>query len=233
MLANTYRALRRVLTPHDPWRGRRSFSQCGEDLIIDYVFDLRGIRQPSYIDVGAHDPMFLNNTAIFYRRACRGINIEANPSLVPKFSLYRPLDCNLNLGVGAVQGVMSFFVMEDPTLSTFSETERDHLCKLGHRLERVLAVTVDTLPNIVRQFGGGKFPDLLSIDIEGQDSEVLRSLDFSIGRPKVVCVEAAEYSPRGDGRRRTELIELLEAEGYFEYANTNLNAIMVCKEFWG
>ena len=59
-----------------------SFSQCGEDLLIDYVFKLRGIAQPSYIDIGANDPFYLNNTAIFYLRGCRGINIEANPKLI-------------------------------------------------------------------------------------------------------------------------------------------------------
>ncbi|MDB5014019.1 MAG: Methyltransferase, FkbM family, partial [Daejeonella sp.] len=33
---------------------KNSYSQCGEDLIIQYIFNLRGISQPSYVDIGAN-----------------------------------------------------------------------------------------------------------------------------------------------------------------------------------
>ena len=61
---------------------------------------------------------------------------------------------------------------------------------------------------------------------------ILRTIDFSKGGPKVICVEAAEYSPRGSGARRATLIEFLVSHNYYEYANTNLNAIMVERDFW-
>ena len=57
---------------------KKSFSQCGEDLIVNYIFGLRGITKPTYLDIGANDPFYLNNTALFYINGCRGINIEAN-----------------------------------------------------------------------------------------------------------------------------------------------------------
>ena len=44
-----------------------SYSQCGEDLLVDYIFKLRGIERPSYLDIGAHDPYYLSNTALFIR----------------------------------------------------------------------------------------------------------------------------------------------------------------------
>src|SRR5689334_18987985 len=68
--------------------GIHSYSQCGEDIIIDHVFRLRGIPSPSYIDIGANHPYFINNTAMFYERGCRGINIEANPQLLSAFQTY-------------------------------------------------------------------------------------------------------------------------------------------------
>jgi hypothetical protein len=70
------------------------------------------------------------------------------------------------------------------------------------------------------------------LDVEGMDYEILKSIDFKIYNPKIICVEAAEYSPIGAGKRRNELINFLAEKGYFEYANTNLNAIMVKKDFW-
>jgi hypothetical protein len=36
----------------------------------------------------------------------------------------------------------------------------------------------------------------------------------------------------GAGARRIDLIEFLVSKYYIEYANTNLNAIMVKREFW-
>ena len=65
-----------------------------------------------------------------------------------------------------------------------------------------------------------------------QGFDIIKSIDFEKSYPKVICVEAAEYSPIGAGARRSDLINFLVSKGYYEYANTNLNAIMVKNEFW-
>ena len=62
--------------------------------------------------------------------------------------------------------------------------------------------------------------------------QIIKSIDFKKYWPKIICVEAAEYSPIGAGERRNDLIDLIKNKGYYEYANTNLNAIMVKDEFW-
>jgi hypothetical protein len=64
------------------------------------------------------------------------------------------------------------------------------------------------------------------------DLDILKTIEYTVNAPKVICVEAADYSPIGAGKRRTELIDFLIINGYYEYANTNLNAIMVKKDFW-
>ena len=111
--------------------GNVTYSQCGEDKIIDYLFRLRDIYKPSYIDIGANDPFFLNNTAIFYKKGARGLNIEANTHLIRRFNTSRPKDINLNIGVGAAEANMEFYVFEDDTLSTFSAQEADVQTKMG------------------------------------------------------------------------------------------------------
>ena len=62
--------------------------------------------------------------------------------------------------------------------------------------------------------------------------ETIRSIDFERTRPRIICIKAAEYSPVGAGARHADLIEFLQSKNYIEYANTNLNAIMVKREFW-
>lgn len=210
-----------------------SYSQCGEDLIIQYVFRLRGIGMPTYIDIGANDPFFLSNTAIFYRRGCRGINIEANPNLIQNFDKYRPDDINLNIGVSSVESELEFYIMNDPTLSTFSKEECDNFIKSGgYKLLEIKRIKTNTLQDIINKYYNGIYPDLMSIDIEGLDFEVLKSIEYNSNSPKIICVEAADYSPIGAGQRRAELIDFLREKGYYEYANTGLNAIMVRNDFW-
>ena len=209
-----------------------SYSQCGEDLIIDYVFKLRGIKKPTYIDIGAHHPFHLNNTALFYQRGCTGINIDANPQLLSEFEINRRRDINLNVGVGAQPGEFDFFIMEDKTLSTFSKHEVDAMISYGKLLAEVRKVRIITVKEIIERYFQGNFPDFMSLDVEGMDMEILKSIDFEKSSPKVICVEAAEYSPKGAGARREELIDFLAGKNYYEYANTNLNAIMVKRDFW-
>ncbi len=211
---------------------KTSYSQCGEDLLVQYIFNLRGISKPSYIDIGACDPFFLSNTAIFYQKGCRGINIEANPLLINRFYECRPEDANLNIGVGTEDAELDFFIMNDHTLSTFAEDECDKMIAHGNDLNKVVKIKTTTLSSILEKYFNNEFPDFLSLDVEGLDFEILKSINFNFSYPKVICVEAAEYSPIGAGARRNELIDFLVSVGYYEYANTNLNAIMVKNEFW-
>src|ERR1700738_261347 len=111
--------------------GRRSYSQCGEDLLVNYVFSMRGVKYSSYLDLGDNHPFYISNTAFCYRKGCRGINVEANPQLISSFNRLRKKDITLNVGVGPVEGEMNFYIISDPTLSTFSKEEADHIVATG------------------------------------------------------------------------------------------------------
>jgi FkbM family methyltransferase len=212
--------------------GKLSYSQCGEDMIISYIFQLRGISMPSYLDVGCNDPYYLNNTAFFYQKGCRGVNVDANPLLIEHFNKLRPNDVNLSVGVSTTEDTMNFYIMTDETLSTFSKKECDFLVSTGKTLKKTEKVFVTTIDNILNKYCNGTFPDFLSLDVEGLDFEILKSINFEKSFPKVICVEAAEYSPIGAGKKKTELIDYIIEKGYYEYSSTNLNSILVKNEFW-
>lgn len=57
-------------------RGLVSFSQCGEDVVTDFILKYLKVEGVSYLEVGAHDPVVLNNTFFFYRAGHRGVLIE-------------------------------------------------------------------------------------------------------------------------------------------------------------
>jgi FkbM family methyltransferase len=221
-----------------PYKDRRlnevsySFSQCGEDRIASYVFELRGVKHPSYIDIGANLPWHYNNTALFYHYGSTGISIEPNPVLIEGLINERPLDVNLNIGVGPKKEMLDFYILSDPTLSTFSTKELENFLKNGFELVQTVKVPVVTLSEILDKHFNGFCPDFMSLDVEGMELDILSSFDLRGKGPKIVCVETAEYSSRGDGMKRGELIEFIISNGYFLYADTNLNSILVQKTFW-
>ena len=73
------------------------------------LFRLMGIERPGYLDLGAHHPYVISNTALLYERGSRGVNVEANPALVVAFREVRPDDVTVNVGVGPEQGTRPFY----------------------------------------------------------------------------------------------------------------------------
>lgn len=224
-MSNYTNVLRRVVRP----RYKKSYAQTGEDLIIKFIFDSLGISKPTYIDIGAHDPFKYNNTALLYEHGSRGINIEPNPVQYKKFLARRKRDLNLNIGISDAPGVLDFYVLSNPALSTFSREEAQRLVERGDAaLTRNITVPVETVSDVLREHLHDKVPDLLSIDTESLDETILRSIDFTVLRPKVICVETISYSPRiGGGVKDRMLIDFVASQGYHAFADTSINTIFV------
>jgi len=212
---------------------RKSWSQCGEDLILRYLFDLLHIPRPSYIDIGAHHPWYFNNTYLFYRQGARGINVEPDPSLYAGLRKGRRHDINLNAGIGPREAEMDFYVMSSRTLSTFSAAEaRKHVERHGLRIVDTPRIRVQTFAQAVDTHMG-RTPDLVSLDVEGLDLDILRSIDFSRHRPHAFCVETLSYAAGdGSGIKSAEIHALMLANEYRLYADTYINSIYVAERSW-
>lgn len=215
-------------------KSKRTYSQNGEDRIVWFIFRALGIDKPSYIDIGAHDPIYASNTALLYENGSRGINIEPNPILFKRFLKKRSCDVNLNIGIANTTGVMDFYEMSGPALSTFSKEEAERMTREYDNLSivRTFPVEVKTVAEVIENYAHGVFPDFLSIDIEGLDEMVLRSIDFKKGKPKVICVETISYSPTRNGVKNHELIAYLENQGYLLIADTHINSLFVDATLW-
>ncbi len=209
-----------------------SFSQTGEDLIIRHVFNRLNIEKPSYIDIGAHHPFYLSNTALFYSQGSRGINIEPAPALFQSFIENRPEDTNLNIGIAKEPGEILFYIMSDQVLNTFSNDEAVHLESEGFKIIDTKIIAVKDLKSIINDYCNGVFPDFMSLDAEGIDEEILQNIDFAKSSPTVICVETITFSMQGKGIKRKSIFDLLETNGYLAYADTNINTIFVRKDKW-
>jgi FkbM family methyltransferase len=213
---------------------KHSYSQSGEDLIIDFVLCALRVSDRHYLDIGAHHPTELSNTYLFYQRGFSGVLVEADPDLCNKIRTKRPRDVCLNAGVGPIDAKSApFYVMDTRTLSTFSKLEATRYQSMGtHRIERTIEVPVISLNSIIESNCRGEAPTVLSIDVEGLDFELLRSLDFQRFRPTVICVETLSYSETREEEKDHRIAALMSDNGYFPYADTYINTIFVETNRW-
>jgi FkbM family methyltransferase len=205
-------------------RLRGSYSQYGEDLLIDEILGRPPVGM--YIDVGACYPRALSNTYRFYRRGWSGINIEPNPARFQAFVTERERDVNLNCAVSSSPGELTFYVLK-PHFWTASREFAGSLVRSGYRLVGEHRVPALTLAQVCAEHAGSRAIDLLSVDTDGWDLDVLRSGDWRSFRPKVVVVEANIVGT-------SQIREFLEPLGYRYFVSTGqpTNALFVEQELY-
>lgn len=165
-----------------------SYSQFNEDLIIDLLFKSK--TNGFYLDVGANDPSFCNNTKRFYDKGWSGINIEPGKDAFERLCVCRPRDTNLNIGMGFAKGTLTFYqIIENSQLSTFDKKlATTTAAKFGLTVEEI-EIAIWQLVDVFEHYVMDKQVDFMSVDAEGLDLEVLQSNDWDRFRPTFVIVE--------------------------------------------
>ena len=208
-----------------------SYAQCGEDLIVDFLLgSLLGIKNPIYLDIGAHHPWWLSNTYLFYKRGSSGINVEPDPYLFRNIVRYRPRDININKGVsfGPGSSKADFYIMSSRALNTFSKEEAERLNRAGtYKIEETMQIELIALREIFSKHLPGKELDFLSIDVEGWDLEILKNIDFEKCPPKVICVETLAFGESPNFKKQEATMDFLLENNYSRYADTYINSIFV------
>ncbi|MND29637.1 FkbM family methyltransferase [Agrobacterium tumefaciens] len=207
--------------------GGLTFSQHGEDLVILSIFYQLGIKNPDYIDIGAHHPVNISNTALLYKLGSRGINIEANPILSEEFIKARPDDINLNIGISDSIGELDFYMIDDRSgRNSFSREVAERFVQDHPQfsITNIRKIPVTTVSTVLEKYYNGKCPAFLSIDVEGLDYTILKSIDFNQYRPIVVCVEVVFA---GADEQKDEIFLLMRQAGYYVHFATSGNLIFV------
>jgi len=171
---------------------KASYSQDGEDMMLQTYYETKKHYKGFYIDVGAHHPYRFSNTAYFYKKGWRGINIEPSPTLFRAFKKRRRKDINLNIGISARNISIPFYIFNDQALNTFDEKlAQERHCSNG-RYKIVSKIDIQTYPLkdiLEKNLPSNQFIDFLTIDVEGFDFEVLTSNDWNKFQPEFILVE--------------------------------------------
>lgn len=173
-----------------------SYSQDGEDMVIDAFYEGNFDYKGFYVDIGAHHPFRFSNTQFFYEKGWAGINIDANPGSMSAFEKFRPDDINLELGVGLFESELDYYTFDEGALNTFSADRVRYLEQNTlYRHKRVLKVKTLPLKQILNRYlPAGQHIDFINIDVEGLDYEVLQSNDWDIFYSDFIAFEMTTQS---------------------------------------
>ncbi len=168
----------------------KSFSQEGEDMILSRIIGEK--KDGFYVDVGAHHPKRFSNTYYFYKRGWKGINLDAMPGSMKLFQIIRSRDINLEIPISSNNEELTYYIFNEPALNGFSKilSENRNIEGNDYFIVDEIPLHTQTLTQILEVY----LPinttiDFLTIDVEGLDYEVLKSIDFQKYQPRLILVE--------------------------------------------
>ena len=161
----------------------------GEDLIISDL--TKNIKNGFYVDAGCYHPLHLSNTYLLYKRSWNGINIDISEFSIKLFNYLRPNDVNINSAVSNMEKEISFYYQKKLSqLSTIKKAISNERMQGNIKEKKIKSLKLNSILN-QSKFKNRQI-DFLNIDVEGADFEVLKSLDFTIYEPKIICIEIME-----------------------------------------
>lgn len=166
---------------------RECYSQFGEDIAINRFFSNQEVG--FFVDVGCFHPLFYSNTWKLYKKGWRGVNIDIDAVKIEVFDVRRPEDINISCAVSNQSGVIDYYQDGDYSLTTtidksFSEARG------GYEKKSVISRTLTSILDDTEY--KSCCIDFLSIDAEGNDLNVLKSLDFDRYMPRLIAIETEE-----------------------------------------
>jgi FkbM family methyltransferase len=200
----------------------QSYSQFGEDRVLADLFPKDYVG--SYIDIGSADPILMSNTYLLYQQGWRGICIDPVPKHIAAHEERRPDDIALRLAIGDADLEVLFYENQDcPSVSTTVPTEAAKMMQETINIS-AYEVQMKTMASLIDQMHLNPAPDLLSIDVEGNERAVLEGIPFEQGwLPSVIIIEACY--PRTRIPSHEEWEHILTSAGYVLYRTVGVNNI--------
>lgn len=154
----------------------------GIDVIVNSILKFK--KKGIYIDVGCHHPLINNNTYLLHKRGWVGINIDLDFNSIEMFNYFRPHDDNQQIASSNKKSISNlYFFHNRAPKNTLNKNN-------GIGAKKIKKINTDTLDNIIR---GSKLTikeiDFLTIDVEGNELNVLKGLNFDKYKPKVISIE--------------------------------------------
>ena len=165
---------------------KKNYSVFGEDKFIERYF--RNKPKGFYIDVGCYHPLDGNNTQLLYKKGWNGINLDINYYSIELFNFLRKRDINIHSGISNKKDRLTMYYRKEINmLNTLDDKIAKKSFRNGYKKKNIQVNTLNYF--ISKYFKKLDMIDFINIDAEGLEFNVLKSLNFKIYKPKLICVE--------------------------------------------
>lgn len=200
------------------------------DIYIKYF----GYKDNGYfVDIGAYDGFSHSNTMGLAMAGWSGICYE------PIYDAYRVCIDNhthhknikvINKAIGNRNGTVDFYI--SGPLSTYSDYYRNtNFWAAEYRGARIVTVDIVRLDDTLIENDVPVDFDVLSLDVEGSETDVLMYFNINYWRPKMAIVEAQEHHPAPELRNQAPFInKFFKDAGYDKIYSDEINNIYVINE---
>lgn len=190
-----------------------SYSQLAQDKnVVDFY---KAKTDGFYIEIGAWDGIALSNTYALEKLGWKGICVEPLVSRFNDLVKNRKAHC-CDLAVYHTSDLDVFFDIEGDSgmLSGINVHIDAHKYTVNKNKKTVTVKTI-SLNDLLERYNAPNFIEYLSLDTEGSEFEILRTLNFNRWTFGLLDIEHNGIEPR-----RTMIRKLLLANGY-EYIGPN------------
>lgn len=200
-------------------KSQEYFSQSGQDqFLATHVF--AGQRNGVFVDVGSYNGVEGSNTLHFEKFLnWTGLCIEPDPTQFEKLKLVRYCPC-IQTCIADKNGTAKFLRVDKGL--TMMGGLVDHMNPGNIQMVQrgsassIVELSVRRLDGVLAEYGIGTI-DYLSIDTEGSELSILRTLDLSALRVRVVSVENNLNGP--------DIPEYMRSKGYNRIARIGVDDI--------
>ena len=204
------------------------YSQCGQDKFLqEKIF--KSQENGTFVEIGAHDGVTRSNTYFFEKNFnWTGICIEPHPDRFEELVHNRasktvclPIAIANFTGVSNFKKVSGYAEMLSGLENCYDQRHQQRIeqevKKFGGEAETI-EIQVEKLGDVLMRYGITKV-DLLSVDTEGSELEILKSIDFKQVEIRVILVENNYHDQ--------SIFNYLVAQGYFKFASIDADDIYV------
>ena len=182
---------------------KKQYSKNKEDQYLKKIF--KNKNNGTYLDIGAYHPYRFSNTYLLYKKGWSGINVDINKESVDLFNIARPNDTNLNIAIGDKNKMQTFYYKKKrhPMNTLNKEFAKSYFYTKKTPIDksRIMMRTFDYLIKNLKNI------DLLDIDVEGNEYDVIKKINFKKIRFKIILIEHSHFNEKA--KKNTKKIKYL------------------------
>ncbi len=169
-----------------------SYSQFGEDLILEKYLESKKIVKGKYLDIGACHPRWISNTHLLHKKGFTGYCVDLDEKKLKWFRYARGDKVETICGVVSNSNKEFENIYTVKTSTPFSQIDTASKEQaLAQEQKKNIKFEARKIKNyhindIFKKVGK---INVLNIDIEGKDFECLRSSNLEIIDPEVILIE--------------------------------------------